>query len=350
MNNPLALIRKNILKLTPYSSARQEYTGNEGIFLDANENAFGSVVEKSLNRYPDPLQQKLKAKIGHIKNVRPESIFLGNGSDEAIDLLIRAFCEPREEKIIVLPPTYGMYEVCAAINAVEVCKIPLHPSFEINVKEVLAQADHRVKLIFICSPNNPTANCFAASAIETLLHNFHGVVIIDEAYIDFAVGKSWLPRLTEFNNLVILQTFSKAWGLANIRLGMAFAPQPALIKILNKIKYPYNVSGVTQQIVLNALDKVQEKDRMVQQILHERNRLRSRLEALPIVKTIYPSDANFLLVKVQDAREIYQFLVEHHVIVRNRSNVTHCENCLRITVGTPEENDTLIQTLKKYST
>ncbi len=341
------LVRKNIQNLKPYSSARDEYPGNIGIFLDANENSIGSTAEKLLNRYPDPRHRRLREKLVELKGVWVENLFLGNGSDEAIDLVIRAFCEPKQDKIIVTPPTYGMYEVCAAVNDVEVIKVPLTTSFEIDVPGMMRAINPEIKLVFLCSPNNPTANCFAEKHIKKILEKFQGLIILDEAYTDFASDKSWLPRLSLHENLVILQTFSKAWGLANIRLGMAFA-SPEIIKILDKIKYPYNVNGVTQEIALQVLGSVHQKNKMVTEIIQQRELLRQELVKLPIVEKVYPSDANFLLVKVSSARNIYQYLLDYQIIVRDRSNALHCDNCLRITVGTPAENDKLIETLKNY--
>lgn len=341
------LVRKNIQNLKPYSSARDEYPGNIGIFLDANENSIGSTAEKLLNRYPDPRHRRLREKLAELKGVWVENLFLGNGSDEAIDLVIRAFCEPKQDKIIVTPPTYGMYEVCAAVNDVEVIKVPLTTSFEIDIPGMMRAINPEIKLVFLCSPNNPTANCFAETHIKKILEKFQGLIILDEAYTDFASDKSWLPRLSLHENLVILQTFSKAWGLANIRLGMAFA-SPEIIKILDKIKYPYNVNGVTQEIALQVLGSVHQKNKMVTEIIQQRELLRQALVKLPIVEKVYSSDANFLLVKVSSARNIYQYLLEYQIIVRDRSNALHCDNCLRITVGTPAENDKLIETLKNY--
>ena len=341
------LVRKNIKDLKPYSSARDEYTGNSGIFLDANENSIGSATEKPLNRYPDPRHRKLREKLAELKGVQADNLFLGNGSDEAIDLVIRAFCEPKQDRIIVTPPTYGMYEVCAAVNDVEVIKVPLTTNFEINIPGMMQAINPDIKLIFLCSPNNPTANCYAEADIEKILEKFQGLLILDEAYTDFASDKSWLPRLNRYDNLLILQTFSKAWGLANIRLGMAFA-SPEIIKILDKIKYPYNVNGVTQEIALQVLGSVHRKNKMVNEILQQREVLRNELVKLPMVEKIFPSDANFLLVRVSSARNIYRYLMDHQIIVRDRSNALHCENCLRITVGTPEENVKLIEALKNY--
>lgn len=341
------LTRKNILSLKPYSSARDEYYGGDGIFLDANENSFGSVAQENLNRYPDPHHRELKEKLSEIKKVDAENIFIGNGSDEAIDLLIRAFCEPVSDDILIMPPTYGMYEVCAAVNDVGVLKVSLNESFEINVDEVINSVDENVKLIFICSPNNPTGNTFNNESIESLLNQFNGLVIIDEAYIDFSNNKSWLERLGDFDNLVILQTFSKAWGLANIRLGMAYASAD-IIRIMNKIKYPYNVNGVTQQIALDALSKKSQKDTFVEQILEEREKLSGQLNNLDLVQKLYQSDANFLLVKVNEAGNIYHYLIKNLVIVRDRSNVVLCDNCLRITVGTSTQNERLLELLRNY--
>lgn len=336
------LVRKNILNLKPYSSARSEYSGREGIFLDANENAFGSTVNDRLNRYPDPLQDQLKKRLAELKGLKPEQIFLGNGSDEAIDLLIRAFCEPGKEKILIFPPTYGMYQVCAEVNNVAVEKTSLTPDFQIDTGEVLKHLNKETKLTFICSPNNPTGNSFPAEQIREILDNFHGLVVLDEAYIDFAPEKSWLHRLRDFPNLVILQTFSKAWGLANIRLGIALA-DPKIIEILNRIKYPYNVNGVTQKLALNALQNISGMKEMVRKIFFQRNRLETGLKKFPFIQNIYPSDANFLLVKMKNANKVFNYLMNQKIIVRNRSNLILCEDCLRITVGTEEENDKLLK-------
>lgn len=345
MCNPISLARKNIRDLKPYSSARDEYSGKSGVFLDANENAFGSVSEMRLNRYPDPRQQQLKEKLAAVKGIDPEQIFLGNGSDEPIDLLIRAFCEPREESIMILPPTYGMYSVCANINDVGILEVPLTDEYDLDLPEIEQHLSPAVKLIFLCSPNNPTGNSLSQKAINALLESFQGIVVLDEAYIDFAPDKSWLPQLSEHANLVILQTFSKAWGMANLRLGMAFA-NPEMIQILNKIKYPYNLNGVTQEIALKALDNLQKRDQMVAQILQERETLRQQLCQISFVEKIHESDANFLLVKMKNARSIYEKLLEKLIIVRDRSSVLLCDDCLRITVGTPEENQTLIKMMQ----
>ncbi len=339
----LKLVRKNVRELEPYSCARDEYTGNKGIFLDANENSLGSVLKIDLNRYPDPRQLELKARIAAMKGSDISRIFIGNGSDEVIDLLIRAFCEPGQDRIMIMPPTYGMYKVAADVNNIPVFEIPLTKDFQIDSENVLANSAD-VKLIFICSPNNPTGNCLRDEDIENILRNFEGLVILDEAYIDFAADRSWLPRLNQYQNLVIMQTLSKAWGLASLRFGMGFA-DPQIIEILTKIKYPYNVGGATQQLVLEALSYFNKKDEMVQQILSERNRLIQQLAQLDMVEKIYPSDANFVLVKFKNAKRVFNYLIQKQIIVRDRSVVIHCENSLRITVGTPAENDTLISAL-----
>ncbi|RMF61887.1 MAG: histidinol-phosphate transaminase [Calditrichaeota bacterium] len=346
MSDFRSLLRPNIRDLQAYSSARQEHAGEEGIFLDANENALGSAARESLNRYPDPLQKKLKEEIARLKAVSAQQIFLGNGSDEAIDLLLRAFCEPGKDRILIMPPTYGMYEVCAAINDVKVQRVLLRPDFEIDVASVLEALEPRTKLLFICSPNNPTGNVFQPDGIERLLRQFQGLTVLDEAYIDFAPDKSWLPRLSRWPNLVVLQTFSKAWGLADVRLGMAFA-QPGIIEVLNKIKHPYNVNGVTQRLALQALANHRGKTRMVGEIIQERDRLQKGLAALDLVDRVYPSDANFLLVKMHDAASVFRRLLQKKIVVRNRSDQPLCGDCLRITVGTPEENRRLLHALKE---
>jgi histidinol-phosphate aminotransferase len=340
------LIRDNIQNLKPYSSARNEYSGSTGMFLDANENSIGSVISLNLNRYPDPLQKELKQRIADLKQISVESIFLGNGSDEAIDLLIRAFCAPGIEKIMIFPPTYGIYSVSAAINEVEVIEIPLNEDFDLNSKRIFNLKDDKIKIIFICSPNNPTGNCMSRKIIRDVLSQFNALVVVDEAYIDFSNASSWITELNRFENLVVLQTFSKAWGLANIRLGMAFA-NPQVIQVLNRIKYPYNVNGISQKYALEALERVYQKEKMVRQLIAERESLKRQLEMLPIVSKIYPSQANFLLVKFMYAHEVYQFLLNNNIIVRDRSNVILCNNCLRITIGNPEENRLIIETLKK---
>ncbi|MFW6202978.1 MAG: histidinol-phosphate transaminase [Marinilabilia sp.] len=338
------LLRPNIRNLKPYSSARDEYSGEAAVFMDANENPFNDPY----NRYPDPHQRKLKKKIGEIKNMAPENIFLGNGSDEAIDLTIRAFCRPGIDNMVSITPTYGMYHVAADINDVEVKKVLLTEDFGLDTDGLLNSSDENSKLLFLCSPNNPTGNCFRPEAVRRLLENFPGIVVIDEAYIDFAPGKSWLPELEKYPNLIIFQTFSKAWGMAGIRLGMAFASS-AIINVFSKIKYPYNVNTLTQK---KALDLLSENSRMqswVKNLLDEREKLVSELQKLPFITKIYPSDANFILLKTDDPKKIYNFLVDKNIIIRDRSGVALCEGCLRITVGTPEENDALLKALKEIS-
>ncbi|HZH71019.1 MAG TPA: histidinol-phosphate transaminase [Mariniphaga sp.] len=336
------LLRKNIKSLQPYSSARDEYSGEALIFLDANENPYN----QPYNRYPDPLQKVLKEKIAQLKQVKLESIFLGNGSDEPIDLLIRAFCEPGEDNIITIDPTYGMYQVAAAINNVEVIKSPLNGSYELDSTAILKAATNKSKLIFLCSPNNPSGNSLQTDSMLAVINNFNGIVVVDEAYIDFAADKSLLPLLGKYSNLVILQTFSKAWGMAGIRLGMAFAA-PEIISILNKIKYPYNLNILTQQKALELIENRSQTEEWVKQIKAERDVLKNELLKFPFTIHIFPSDANFLLVKMHDARGIYDFLKEKGIIVRDRSKVFLCDDSLRITIGTPDENSQLINTLKE---
>ena len=341
-----SLLRPHIAKLQPYTSARDEYTGKEGVFLDANENPFGSITEQDFNRYPDPYQSALKEEIAKIKGVRPSQIFLGNGSDEAIDLLYRAFCNPGKDNVILLPPTYGMYEVSANINDVEIRKVALTPDFQLQPDKILAAADANSKILFICSPNNPSANKAKREDILFLLENFKGLVVVDEAYIDFSDEASFTTELDRFPNLLVMQTFSKAWGLASLRLGMGFASEE-LIRILNKIKPPYNISGLTQDTVLAAIKDKAKVDRMIQDILAEREFLKGELEKLPFVQKIHPSHANFLLVQIPNANQVYDDLIEEKVIVRNRAKVLLCADCLRITVGTREENEALLKALRK---
>ena len=341
MFNLNQLVRENIKKLKPYSSARDEYSGDAAVFLDANENPFND----PFNRYPDPLQRKLKEKIARIKGTVPEQLFLGNGSDEAIDLLIRVFCEPRESNIVTIDPTYGMYEVCADINNVAVRKVLLTSGFQLDTAGLLNAADENSRLLFLCSPNNPTSNSFKHDNILTIVQNFSGIVVLDEAYIDFSVEASLIPELKNFPNLVILQTFSKAWGLAGIRLGMAFA-SPEIISLLNKIKYPYNVNSITQQKALEMTDQEFTKNDWVNEILKGREYLINELNKIPVIQKIYPSDANFLLVKVTDTRNVFNYLTDNKVIVRDRSKMNLCEGCLRFTIGSREENRRLIKVLK----
>lgn len=336
-------VRASILRLKPYSSARDEYSGDALVFLDANENPFDSPY----NRYPDPLQRKLKERIVILKQVSPEAIFLGNGSDEPIDLLIRAFCEPAIHNVLRMDPTYGMYEVAAGVNNVGVIRVALTGDFQLKASRLLAAVTPETRMIFLCSPNNPTGNALDPGEIVKVIRGFPGPVVLDEAYIDFAPGRSFLPRLAEFPNLVILQTFSKAWGMAGIRLGMAFA-DPEIIAVLTKIKYPYNVNILTQQTALAQLANPQEKEEWVAVLLKERKKLATALSQLPQVEKVWPSDANFLLVKVKNARKVYEFLVRQGIVVRDRSGVTLCGESLRISVGKAEENELVIEKLQQY--
>ena len=337
------LVRPNIRKLVPYSSARSEFKGKAEVFLDANENPF----ETGLNRYPDPLQWKLKAAISQLKGVPAEQIFLGNGSDEAIDLVVRIFCEPRQDHILILPPTYGMYQVSADIADVGIRSVSLTSDFQPDVEAILAAADEHSKILFICSPNNPTGNDVELERIRSLCAQFRGIVVVDEAYIDFSNQASCTSLLSEFPNLIVLQTFSKAWGMAGIRLGMAFASLE-IIQLFNKVKPPYNINQLTQQIALEALETSQDDYRqLLSTLLNERERLLKGLGELKFVEKIFPSDANFILVKMDDPNGTYQYLVEEGIIVRNRNSVHLCAGSLRITVGRPEENDALLTALNK---
>ena len=339
------LTRPNIWALKPYSSARDEYSGKTAsVFLDANENPYNTPN----NRYPDPLQKELKALIAPVKKVNPEQIFLGNGSDEAIDLLFRAFCRPEVDNVVAIHPTYGMYEVCADINDVEYRKVLLDGNFQFKAEDLLKASDENTKLMFLCSPNNPTGNNLDAKEIIALLQAFQGIVVIDEAYIDFSSQPSFIGILDEYPNLIILQTFSKAWGCAAIRLGMAFA-SPDIIGIFTKIKYPYNINLLTQQEALRMMQRHYEVQRWVSTLLEERARLMEAFARLSCCKKVFPTDANFFLTRVTHAQAIYDYLVDQGIIVRNRSNVTLCEDCLRITVGTRPENDTLLEALRNYT-
>ncbi|WP_421804777.1 histidinol-phosphate transaminase [Flagellimonas sp.] len=340
------LVRESVRKLQPYSSARDEYVsdGSEMIFLDANENPF----DNGVNRYPDPYQRSLKSVLSEQKGLTEQQILLGNGSDEVLDLIYRAFCEPNQDNIITLPPTYGMYKVLAGINAVENREVLLTKDFEPNVIEILKVADSNSKLLFICSPNNPTGNAFQKKEIKELLESFNGLVVVDEAYIDFSNDESWVSELKQYPNLIVTQTLSKAYGLAGIRLGICYASEE-IIGILNKIKPPYNVNQLTQQ---RALQRVLHQDLVkqeVKQILDEREELIKALKNLEFVTALYPTDANFVLAKVDDAKKRYQQLLEKQVVVRNRSTQPLCENTLRFTVGTPEENKKLIAILKELN-
>jgi histidinol-phosphate aminotransferase len=341
------LVRENIKELTPYSSARDEFSGRAKVFLDANENSLGSPLTKWYNRYPDPHQSDLKKAIGSMKGVAKEHIFLGNGSDECIDLLYRCFCEPQKDNVIICPPTYGMYEVSGHINDIEVRQAPLLDNFQLHINQIEHLIDENTKMIWLCSPNNPTGNSLNRDNIETTLNNFNGLVVIDEAYINFSRYKSFLQELPDYPNLVILQTFSKAWGLASLRLGMAFA-SAEIIELLNRIKPPYNINQVTQELVLQALEEVGHVNDMIKELVSMRDALTRVLEQIPLVEKVYPSDANFLLVKIKNASKVYEYLLTKEIVVRNRSNVQLCDNCLRITIGTEHEITVLINAIREY--
>ena len=334
------ILRENIRLLKPYSSARDEFSGEAIAFLDANENPFNS----PWNRYPDPRQVKLKTRVGEIKNIPVSKIFLGNGSDEPIDLLFRTFCEPGKDNVVSIHPTYGMYRVAADTNNVTVNLVSLSAEFELDADAVLNAVTADTKIIFLCSPNNPSGNALDNKAMLRIIENFSGIVVVDEAYIDFCPEKSLLPLLVQYPNLVILQTFSKAWGMAGLRLGMAFAAEP-IIEVLSRIKYPYNLSILTQQKGLELLLDEQKMFEWVKVILKEREKMIANLKKFPFVVKVYPTDANFLLVKTHDPRGIYQYLVDEKIIVRDRSSISLCEGCLRISIGSPEENATLIEAL-----
>ncbi|WP_299381539.1 histidinol-phosphate transaminase [uncultured Lacinutrix sp.] len=336
------LVRDNIKALKPYSSARDEFKGTADVFLDANENPFGT-----LNRYPDPQQKEIKEKLATLKTVETNQIFIGNGSDEVIDLAFRIFCEPGKDKVLTFSPTYGMYDVSANINNIEIIKQPLINDFQISLNQLQPYLDFEdIKIIFICSPNNPTGNSINPEDIEYVLENFEGIVIVDEAYIDFSAQASFIKNINKYNNLIVSQTFSKAWGLAGVRVGVAYASE-AIIKLYNRVKPPYNISTLNQEAVLKSLNNFEAVTENIQIILDERTKLKEALSTLSIVKNIHPTDANFLLVEVENANKTYQYLIEEKVIIRNRN--TQVENCIRITIGTSEENDRLIKVLKEIS-
>jgi len=338
------LVRENIKSLKPYSSARDEYkdaTVDDMVFLDANENPF----ENGVNRYPDPQQNSVKELLSEIKNVSKKNILLGNGSDEVLDLIFRVFCEPNKDNVITLPPTYGMYAVLANINAIENRAVLLSADFQPKVEQILNQADKNSKILFLCSPNNPSGNSFSADKVEELLLKFNGLVVIDEAYIDFSEEQSWLKKLGEFPNLIITQTLSKAYGLAGIRLGICYASEE-IISILNRIKPPYNVNELTQKRAIERLLKVDEVNIEVKKIIEERNRLVKNVKQIDFINTIYPTDCNFVLVKVDDATKRYNQLIAKGIVIRNRTTQPLCENCLRFTVGTEVENEKLLKVLK----
>lgn len=341
------LVRNNIRTLKPYSSARSEFEGSAEIFLDANENSFGSPAGDGYNRYPDPLQKELKAQIAKIKKLDTSHIFVGNGSDEAIDLLFRIFCEPGNDEVITCPPTYGMYRVSADINNVLVREVPLTTQFGLDIEGIKSAMTKRSKLLFICSPNNPTGNSMEREAVIELAGVFDGIVVVDEAYIDFARQPSLSTELEHLPNIVVLQTFSKAWGMAGLRVGLAFASAD-IVELMNRVKPPYNVSGIAQTAIIDAMRESDSVDRWVGEIVGQRKRLARELATFRFVEEVYPSDANFLLVRVMNARSVYRHLVGENIVVRDRSTVLLCDDCLRITVGTPSENDRLMEALSLF--
>ena len=336
------LVRENIWNLKPYSSARDEFSSEAGIFLDANENPFGN-----LNRYPDPYQKELKKEISKIKSISDKHIFLGNGSDEIIDIIIRIFAEPKQDKILIFPPTYGMYEVSADINNVEIKILDLDKDFQISIDENLKNLikEDSLKIIFVCSPNNPTGNLIHKESIEFLLNNFNGIIVIDEAYEDFAVVKSWKTEIENYPNLIVMQTFSKAWGMAGLRVGMAFTNEK-IIGLMNKVKPPYNISLLNQNEVLKNIKNTETFDKNLKTIINEKENLEKILPNFSFVEKIYPSNANFILAKVQDADKLYNYLIEEKIVIRNRHKIV--KNGVRISIGNPEENQNLISALEKF--
>lgn len=336
------LVRPNIWRLTPYSSARDEYGGSVAhVFIDANENPYN----RKYNRYPDPLQKELKSKIAKIKGVGEKNIFLGNGSDEAIDIIYRCFCNPAEDNVVAIEPTYGMYEVCAGINNVEYRKVMLDSSFTMDAEAVLNACDDRTKVVWICTPNNPSGNDICRKEIERILQSFQGIVVVDEAYSDFSQQKAFRTDIALYPNIIVLNTMSKAWGCAGIRLGMAFASEQ-IIEIFNKVKYPYNVNCLTQEVAADIIDNISDVQAWVTQILGERQRVIEAFSQLEICEKIYPTSANFFLAKVTDAQKTYDYLVKKGIIVRNRSQIALCDNCLRITIGTRSENNEMLGALR----
>ena len=343
------LVRPNIKTLKPYSSAKDEYTGDAKILLDANENSLGSPLTKWYNRYPDPYQQKLKEKLAFVKQIAANQIFIGNGSDECIDILFRTFCEPGKDNIIICPPTYPMYEVSANINDVQVQNAPLLSDYQLNLAHIEQLVNDQTKIIWICSPNNPTGNSLDRIDIETILNHFNGIVVVDEAYINFSKQKSFVQSLIDYPNLVVLQTLSKAWGLAGLRLGMCFA-SPQIIGYLNKVKAPYNINIVTQELALQALEEVGQVNDMIQLLVDMRNALAEVIASMPHVIQVFPSDTNFLFVKIPQARKLYEYLLSQGIIVRDRSALELCEDSLRITVGTEQENTALVDAMYQWIT
>jgi histidinol-phosphate aminotransferase len=343
------LVRPNIKTLKPYSSAKDEYTGEAKILLDANENSLGSPLTKWYNRYPDPYQQKLKEKLAFVKQIAANQIFIGNGSDECIDILFRTFCEPGKDNIIICPPTYPMYEVSANINDVSIQKAPLLSDYQLNLAHIEQLVNEQTKIIWICSPNNPTGNSLDRIDIETILNHFNGIVVVDEAYINFSKQKSFVQSLIDYPNLVVLQTLSKAWGLAGLRLGMCFA-SPQIIGYLNKVKAPYNINIVTQELALQALDEVGQVNDMIKLLVDMRIALAEVIASMPHVIQVFPSDTNFLFVKIPQARKLYEYLLSQGIIVRDRSALELCEDSLRITVGTEQENTALVDAMYQWIT
>jgi len=343
------LVRPNIKTLKPYSSAKDEYTGDAKILLDANENSLGSPLTKWYNRYPDPYQQKLKEKLAFVKQIAANQIFIGNGSDECIDILFRTFCEPGKDNIIICPPTYPMYEVSANINDVNIQKAPLLSDYQLNVAHIEQLVNPHTKIIWICSPNNPTGNSLDRIDIETILNHFDGIVVVDEAYINFSKQKSFVQSLIDYPNLVVLQTLSKAWGLAGLRLGMCFA-NPDIIGYMNKVKAPYNINIVTQELALQALEEVGQVNDMIKLLVDMRIALAEVITSMPHVIQVFPSDTNFILVKIPKARALYEYLLSQGIIVRDRSALELCEDSLRITVGTEQENTALVDAMYQWIT
>jgi len=342
------IVRENVKKLVPYSSARKEFSGAAQIFLDANENSFGSPLPENYNRYPDSFQTEIKEKIAAWNDVKPAEIFVGNGSDEAIDLLFRIFCRPQIDNVLICPPTYGMYAVSAEINDVKIKRANLTEDFELDFQKIKNAVDEKTKLVFICSPNNPTGNSLDREEIFNLAKFFHGILVVDEAYIHFSREKSLVSEIKSFPNLVVLQTFSKAWGLAGLRVGLAFAREE-IIALFNKVKPPYNVSQIAQEKILQALENKSKVDETVLEIISEREKLLGKLSGFSFVEKVYPTDANFVLVKTTNADSIYKFLIDEKIVVRNRNSVELCAGCLRITIGTTTENEMLINSLGKLA-
>ena len=341
------VVRPNIEILKAYSSAKDEYTGEANVLLDANENSLGSPLTKWYNRYPDPYQKKVKERLSFIKQIKSEQIFLGNGSDECIDNLFRTFCEPGKDNIIICPPTYPMYEVGANINNIEIKNAPLLPNFQLNVAHIEQLVNEQTKIIWICSPNNPTGNSLDRIDIETILNHFNGLVIVDEAYINFSKQKSFAQSLMDYPNLVVLQTLSKAWGLAGLRLGMAFASEE-IIGYMNKVKAPYNINMVTQEMALTALEEVGQVNDMIAHLVDMRIALAAVIQSMPFVEKVYPSDTNFLLIKIPKASDLYHYLLTNGIVVRDRSSLENCSDSLRITIGTEQENTLLVDAMAKW--